>query len=118
MVLKLQSSDGRRPVYLCALPVFVFGALGFSMSTQMPSLLFFRLLQGLGAAPGLVLGPGVIGDIYKLEERGRAMSVFLSVSPSYNMILVFPILTLQVDMFIRTHISTSGWRYITTVSYS
>jgi MFS family permease len=50
------------------------------MATQIPSLLFFRFFQGLGAAPGLVLGPGVIGDIYKLEERGRALSVFLSVS--------------------------------------
>ena len=52
------------------------------MATKIPSLLFFRFLQGLGAAPGLVLGPGVIGDIYKSEERGRAMSVFLSVSAS------------------------------------
>ena len=51
------------------------------MATRIPLLLFFRFLQGLGAAPGLVLGPSVIGDIYKLEERGRAMSVFLSVSP-------------------------------------
>lgn len=53
------------------------------MATQIPLLLFFRFLQGLGAAPGLVLGPGVIGDIYKLEERGRALSVFLAVSPDY-----------------------------------
>ena len=36
----------------------------------------------------LVLGPGVIGDIYhKLEERGRAMSVFLSVSASISRFL-------------------------------
>lgn len=60
------------------------------MATQIPSLLFFRFLQGLGAAPGLVLGPGVIGDIYKLEERGRAMSVFLSVSPIILRSFVFP----------------------------
>ena len=57
------------------------------MATDIPSLLFFRFLQGLGAAPGLVLGPGVIGDIYKLEERGRALSVFFSVSPIYSMAL-------------------------------
>lgn len=65
------------------------------MATRIPSMLFFRFLQGLGAAPGLVLGPGVIGDIYKLEERGRAMSVFLSVSPiiydhdSFSNFLIF-----------------------------
>ena len=83
------SLDGRRPVYLWSLPVFVFGALGVSIATQIPSLLFFRFLQGLGAAPGLVLGPGVIGDIYKAEERGRAMSVFLSVSLFISRSFVF-----------------------------
>ena len=84
--------DGRRPVYLWSLPVFVFGSLGVSMATRVSSLLFFRFLQGLGAAPGLVLGPGVIGDIYKLEERGRAMSVFLSVSPIISRFLHFQFL--------------------------
>ena len=87
------SLDGRRPVYLWSLPLFVFGALGVSMATQIPSLLFFRFLQGLGAAPGLVLGPGVVGDIYKLEERGRAMSVFLSVSPIISRSLYFQFLS-------------------------
>ncbi|KAF8809331.1 hypothetical protein BYT27DRAFT_7210296 [Phlegmacium glaucopus] len=47
-------------------------------STNIPNLLFWRFLQAVGAAPGLVLGAGVIGDIYKLEERGRAMSVFFA----------------------------------------
>jgi MFS family permease len=59
------------------------------MATRIPSLLFFRFLQGLGAAPGLVLGPSVVGDIYKLEERGWAMSVFLSVSPIISRFLHF-----------------------------
>jgi MFS family permease len=107
----ISPSDGRRSVYLWSLPVFVFGALGVSMATQIPSLLFFRFLQGLGAAPGLVLGPGVIGDIYRLEERGRAMSVFLSVSPHLDP-CIFPILILKVDMFTGTRISTSSWRYV------
>ena len=34
----------------------------------------------MGASPGPALGAGVIGDIFKLEERGRAMGVFFSVS--------------------------------------
>ena len=55
------------------------GSIGVSSATNVSSLLISRFLQALGAAPGLVLGAGVIGDIYKLEERGRAMSVFLAV---------------------------------------
>ena len=73
-------TDGRRPVYLYALPVLVVGSLGVSLATNIPVLLFWRFLQSLGASPGLVLGAGVIGDIYKLEERGRAMTVFFAVS--------------------------------------
>ena len=34
----------------------------------------------MGASPGPALGAGVIGDIFKLEERGRAMGVFFTVS--------------------------------------
>jgi MFS family permease len=111
--------DGRRPVYLWSLPVFVFGALGASMATQIPSLLFFRFLQGLGVAPGLVLGPSVIGDIYKLEERGRAMSVFLSVSPVISRrFLYFEYLFLHIDMFTGTRVSSSSWWYVSSaVSY-
>ena len=33
----------------------------------------------MGASPGPALGAGVIGDIFKLEERGRAMGVFFAV---------------------------------------
>ncbi|KAF8809325.1 MFS general substrate transporter [Phlegmacium glaucopus] len=73
---------GRRPVYLYSLPALVVGSIGVSLATNIPNLLFWRFLQALGAASGLVLGAGVIGDIYKLEERGRAMSVFFAVSGS------------------------------------
>ena len=39
----------------------------------------------MGASPGAVLGAGVIGDIFKLEERGRAMGVFFAVSDFLSM---------------------------------
>ncbi|KAF8951951.1 major facilitator superfamily domain-containing protein [Flammula alnicola] len=69
---------GRRPVYTFTLPLLVFGSIGVATAPNIPSLLFWRFLQALGAAPGLVLGAGVIGDIYKLEERGRAMGIFFA----------------------------------------
>jgi MFS family permease len=40
----------------------------------------WRFVQALGASPGLAVGSGVIGDIYKLEERGQAMGIFFGVS--------------------------------------
>ena len=71
--------DGRRPAYLCTLPVLVIGSAGVVASKTIPSLLFWRFLQSMGASPSSVLGAGVIGDIFKLEERGRAMGVFWAV---------------------------------------
>ncbi|KAF8162629.1 major facilitator superfamily domain-containing protein [Crassisporium funariophilum] len=69
---------GYRPMYLCSLPVLVIGSIGVAAAQNIPSLLFWRFFQALGASPGLVIGAGVIGDIFKLEERGRAMSVFFA----------------------------------------
>jgi MFS family permease len=41
--------------------------------------MIFRFLQAFGASPGLSVGSGVIGDIYKLDHRGTAMGVFFAV---------------------------------------
>lgn len=71
--------DGRRPIYLCSLPVLIIGSLGVALSQNIPNLLFWRFLQSVGAAPAMVVGAGVTGDIYKLEERGRAMGIFFGV---------------------------------------
>ena len=74
------AADGRRPVYLCTLPVFVLGSVGVASAQSIPSLLIWRFIQSMGASLGPVLGAAVIGDIFKLEERGRAMGIFFAVS--------------------------------------
>ncbi|KAF8877738.1 MFS general substrate transporter [Gymnopilus junonius] len=69
---------GRRAIYTFSLPILVLGSIGVATASNIPSLLFWRFMQALGASPGQVLGAGVIGDIYKLEERGRGMAVFFA----------------------------------------
>ncbi|KAF8888355.1 major facilitator superfamily domain-containing protein [Infundibulicybe gibba] len=69
---------GRRPVYLCGMAVLFVGSLGVTISNTIPQLMFWRFTQAFGASSGLSVGAGVIGDIYKLEERGTAMGVFLA----------------------------------------
>ena len=76
----LHSEDGRRPAYLCTLPILVIGSAGVASAQSIPSLLFCRFFQAMGASCGPALGAGVIGDIFKIEERGRAMGVFFTVS--------------------------------------
>ena len=41
--------------------------------------MFWRIVQAFGASSGMSVGAGVIGDIYRLEERGAAMGVFFGV---------------------------------------
>ena len=51
-----------------------------AISRSVPELMFFRVVQAIGAAPGLSVGSGAIADIYRLEERGTAMGIFFAVS--------------------------------------
>ncbi len=43
-------------------------------------LIIWLFIQAMGATPGLSVGAGVIGDIYKLEERGTALGSYYGVS--------------------------------------
>ena len=72
--------EGRRPVYLYFLPVFVIGSAGVAAAQSISSLLFWRFVQSTGGSLGPVLGAAVIGDIFKLEERGGAMGVCFAAS--------------------------------------
>ncbi|KAF5348396.1 hypothetical protein D9758_010898 [Tetrapyrgos nigripes] len=69
---------GRKPVYLFGLPLLAIGSVGVALSPSIESLMIWRFLQTMGGAPGLSVGAGVIGDIYRLEERGTAMGIFFS----------------------------------------
>ncbi|KAG0701554.1 major facilitator superfamily domain-containing protein [Suillus ampliporus] len=71
---------GRRSIYLCGMPFLSIGSCGVAMSTSLRSLLFWRFVQTFGCSGGLSLGAGVIGDIYKLEERGTAIGIFFGAS--------------------------------------
>lgn len=77
--------DGRKPIYILSLVFFVLGSLAVSMARSARTILIARAVQGFGMSSGNALGLAVIGDIYKLEERGMATGVF-------NAVRVFPFL--------------------------
>ncbi|KAF9460890.1 MFS general substrate transporter [Collybia nuda] len=69
---------GRKPVYLVGLSLVVVGSLGVAFARSIRELMFWRFFQTFGASPGISVGAGVIGDVYRLEQRGTAMGVFLA----------------------------------------
>ncbi|KAH7911114.1 MFS general substrate transporter [Hygrophoropsis aurantiaca] len=70
---------GRRPIYLASVPCLVVSSLGSGLSTTAPELFIWRSVQAFGAGSGLSVGGAVVGDIYKLEERGKALGIFIAV---------------------------------------
>jgi len=60
----------------------IFGSLGVARAQTVWQLMIWRFIQAMGASPGLSVGAGVIGDIYRLEERGVALGSYFGVRPT------------------------------------
>ncbi|KAL4255122.1 MFS transporter superfamily protein [Pleurotus pulmonarius] len=71
---------GRRPLYLAGLPLFCLGSYQIAVAHNIYHLVAWRFVQNVGVSGGMSLGAGVIGDIYKLEERGFAMGIFYGIT--------------------------------------
>ncbi|KAG7453248.1 MFS general substrate transporter [Guyanagaster necrorhizus] len=67
---------GRRPVYLIGTPLLTLGSIGVALSRSVPEMMVCRFIQAFGTSGGMSVGAAVIGDIYKLTERGTAMGIF------------------------------------------
>jgi MFS family permease len=57
----------------------IIGSFGVARAQSVLQLMIWRFIQAMGAAPALSVGAGVIGDIYKLEERGTALGKYFGV---------------------------------------
>lgn len=76
---KLADTFGRKPVLLAGIAVFLIGSVLCGFAWSMPSLIVFRLLQGIGAGAIQPVGLTVIGDLYSVEERGKIQGYLASV---------------------------------------
>jgi EmrB/QacA subfamily drug resistance transporter len=72
---KLSDLHGRRRFYLASIGVFLFGSALCGMAQSMPQLIACRALQGIGAGGLLPLGMTILGDLYTLQERGKAQAL-------------------------------------------
>ncbi len=70
----LSDSFGRRPVILVSLLVFLAGSIGCAVAPSLGWLLAFRLLQGLSAGAGNVVGRAMIGDLFSGAAAQRMMA--------------------------------------------
>lgn len=110
--------DGRKPIYIVGLGLLVAGSLGVGFARSVKELMFWRFIQVFGASPGKSVGAGVIGDIYRFEQRGTAMGVFLAVrdrDSRYNGIYSYVGLMTVTGDSPRPDSRAPRWRCVTDV---
>jgi EmrB/QacA subfamily drug resistance transporter len=73
---KLGDLYGRKIVLQVAIVIFLIGSMLCGIAQNMPELIVFRALQGLGAGGLMVTAIAVVGDIIPPRERGRYQGLF------------------------------------------
>ncbi|WP_426954079.1 MDR family MFS transporter [Muricoccus radiodurans] len=76
---KLADLYGRKPVLLAGIAVFLFGSVLCGAAWSMPSLIAFRLIQGIGAGAIQPVCLTVIGDLYPGSQRAKVQGYTASV---------------------------------------
>ncbi|HET7723203.1 MAG TPA: MFS transporter [Propionibacteriaceae bacterium] len=76
---KLADTIGRKPIMLFGIAAFLLGSVLAAVAWNMPSLIAFRAIQGLGAGAVLPMSITMVGDMYTLEERARVQGYMASV---------------------------------------
>lgn len=70
----LSDAVGRKRVILVGLAVFTLASVGCALASDLPTLLAFRVLQGLSSGVGLIVGRAVIRDVLQGDDAQRLMS--------------------------------------------
>ncbi len=76
---KLSDIYGRRPMFLTAISIFIFGSILCTFSTSMYELAAFRAIQGIGAGGLFSMALAILADIAPPRERARYQGYFLAV---------------------------------------
>ncbi len=71
----LSDAFGRRNVILCALVVFMVGTFGCAASHSVHYLWVFRIMQGISAGAGVVVGRAIIRDLFADAAAARLLSL-------------------------------------------
>ncbi|MGA2822758.1 MAG: MFS transporter [Bacteroidales bacterium] len=75
LMAKLSDFFGRRRIYLLSAAIFGIGSLIVASSQDMTVLLIGRGIQGFGSSGIFPVAAAVIGDLFPVEKRGRALGI-------------------------------------------
>ncbi|MBV8597792.1 MAG: MFS transporter [Actinobacteria bacterium] len=100
---KLGDLYGRKRVLQFALALFLAGSALCGIAQNMPQLIAFRAVQGLGGGGLLVVAMAVVGDLVAPRERGRYQGMFGA---------VFGVATVAGPLLGGFFVDNLSWRWI------
>ncbi len=76
---KLSDIYGRKNIMLLGIAIFLVGSILAGFAWSMPSMVLFRLIQGVGAGAIQPVGMTIVADLYPARERGKVQGWLASV---------------------------------------
>jgi multidrug resistance protein len=77
LLAPLSEVYGRKPILLCGTSFFVVWNTACGAAKNLDQMLAFRLLSGFGASVADAIAGGLMSDLWRPEERGKAFAVFM-----------------------------------------
>lgn len=99
----LSDTYGRRNTLLVALALFAVATLGCLLAPTIESLWAFRILQGLSAGAGMVIGRAIIRDLYVGAAAEKLLALVL---------MIFSAAPAIAPVFGGWVVTLADWRYI------
>lgn len=73
---KISDLYGRKRIFQLAIIIFLIGSMLCGAAQDMPQLIFFRAIQGIGGGGLMSIALAIIGDVIPPRERGKYQGYF------------------------------------------